>query len=43
MNNTRETRIAILLDEIELLKERLNPFHSKIDAINFAEEMAEAT
>ena len=40
MNNTRETRIAILLDEIELLKERLNPFHSKIDILYIADTIS---
>ena len=43
MNNTRvnwlvkfssqETRIAILHDEIEVLKSRYNPDHSKIDVL----------
>ena len=50
MNNTRvnwlvkfssqETRIAILHDEIELFKERLNPSHSKIDVLYLADTIS---
>ena len=38
--SSQETRIAILLDEIELLKERLVPTHSKIDILYIADTIS---
>jgi hypothetical protein len=37
---SQETRIAILYDEIEILKARLDPTHSKVDVLYIADTIS---
>ena len=37
---SKETRIAILYDEIDILKSRYNPNHSKIDVLYIADTIS---